>query len=112
MLVTQWSHYREKMSKNWNFPLWVRPKEPFSRNGKLFSESYHKECAVWIFIGEANLDLHTPFPVFPFRLCTKLVAWKPPQAFFYHQNRFPFLQIGVLRHPTNGFDRLSVVFSV
>ena len=26
---------REKMDRNWNFSLWVRPKEPFSSNGKV-----------------------------------------------------------------------------
>ena len=71
----QCARSREKMDRNWNFSLWVRPKEPFSSNGKLFSESYHKVCAVWTSISRRVEHIwFPPFPAIPFRLCAKRVT--------------------------------------
>ena len=62
------------------------------------------------FLGESNLDFHLSRQ-FPVRLCTKPGPRSNTKQLFEHKNRFPLLEIGVLRHPVNGFERFSAVFS-
>ena len=62
------------------------------------------------FLGESNLDFHLSRQ-FPVRLCTKPGPRSNTKQLFEYKNRFPLLEIGVLRHPVNGFERFSAVFS-
>ena len=103
---------REKMDRNWHFSLWVRPTTPFCCNGNRFLESYHKVCAVWSSISRWVEPQFTPFPAIPGPTVARN-QWprSNPNQLFDHQNRFPLLEIGVLRHPVNGFERFAAVFS-
>ena len=106
--VTQCAHYREKMARSWNFSLWVRSKKLFSCNGKPFLQSYHKVCAVQssIFSGESNLEVYLPGD------CGGTGDLRSNHNIFYHENCFRLQEISILRHPVNGVEPFSVVFSL